>query len=107
MKNLEKDLHDCKTIRDKICDEAYAQKLYAALCNMQWRHKDHDDSGPFGLWSCSWRYSGGIVSDIRNMHHNTNEDYIDWYCSGNEGNVSEEIEADLKALGWTPVEWPS
>jgi hypothetical protein len=41
------------------------------------------------------------------MHHNTNEDYIDWYCSGNEGNVSEEIEADLKALGWTPVEWPS
>jgi hypothetical protein len=49
-------------------------------------------------------------------------DYINWYCSGmgeglgngdadgtkgyvSEGTVTEEIQMDLKALGWFPVEW--
>ena len=28
-------------------------------------------------WQCSWRHSGGIVSNLREQG-----DYIDWYCSG-------------------------
>ena len=103
MKNLERDLYDCKTIRSKVCDEGYAKKLYAALCNMQWHH---NDSKPDELWSCSWRYSGGLVSGLRNLELSTNEDYLDWYCSGNEGFVDEEIKEDLASLGWSPVEWP-
>jgi hypothetical protein len=103
MKNLEKDLHDSKTIRSKVRNNDYARKLYAALCNMQWRHGDNK---PDELWSCTWRYSGGIVSDLRNLELSTIEDYLDWYCSGNEGFVYEEIKQDLASLGWSPVEWP-
>ena len=64
-------------------------------------------------WSCSWRHAGGIVADMLEKG-----DYIDWYCSGirhdeegitsgyvPEGQVTEEIELDLKKLGWIPVEW--
>jgi hypothetical protein len=69
------------------------------------------------LWSASWRYSGGIIADMRGSG-----DYLDWYCSGigeglgngdpegvkgyvPEGVVTDEIKEDLKQLSWTPVEW--
>ena len=68
-------------------------------------------------WSCTWRSSGGIVAELRGEG-----DYLSWYCSGmgglsdyhdsgefegfvSEGRVTEEIEADLKTLGWIPVPW--
>ena len=65
-------------------------------------------------YSCSWRYAGGIVADMREEG-----DYIDWYCSGiqgepdkdwidlghvPEGTVAEEIRKDLFKLGWLPVD---
>ena len=49
-------------------------------------------------WSCSWRYAGGIVADIEGKG-----DYMDYYCSGSEGHVFEEIEQDLFNLGWMVV----
>jgi hypothetical protein len=33
------------------------------------------------------------------------EDYMDFYCSGNEGFVDKEIEEDLHKLGWLPIPW--
>jgi hypothetical protein len=75
-------------------------------------------------WSCSWRYAGGIVANIRQEG-----DYIDWYCTGSnydpppseeldhlnldelmrykesqayvgEGCITDEIREDLFKLGW-------
>ena len=66
-----------------------------------------DDPEP---WSCSWRYAGGILAELR-----FEGDYMDWYCSGigydhdsgyvSEGIVTEEIRNDLAQLGWYPVPW--
>jgi hypothetical protein len=47
---------------------------------------------------------GGIVADLRDL----NEDYIDFYCSGDEGIVADDIAVELGALGWSegPYKYP-
>lgn len=101
--DMEYDLRKCDWIVAKCKDsEIYSQNLYAALCNNRFAMDGRE-------WSCSWRHSGGIVSNLREQG-----DYIDWYCSGmamdedhptckgylSEGAVSEEILNDLRRLGW-------
>jgi hypothetical protein len=79
-------------------------------------------------WSCSWRYAGGIVADMRGEG-----DYIDWYCSGikyndvleqsewdmltqeqqmfrkesagyvAESTITDELQEDLALLGWSVI----
>ena len=116
--NLEYDLRSTKWICDKAKDsDRYAQNLYAAMCNMEFMKLDVMPILKDQRWSCSWRHAGGIVADMREEG-----DYIDWYCSGigsglgngdedgskgyvPEGQVTEEIELDLKKLGWVPIEW--
>lgn len=127
--NLEYDLRSTDWILAKVRNsDAYAQNLYAAMCNMRFVRKEifpylRQDPNK-DLWSASWRSAGGIVADMRQEG-----DYIDWYCSGMgglnqeydaketneqwqkrtgyvpEGVVTEEIEADLLRLGWIPVPW--
>ena len=92
----------------------YAQNLYAALCNNQFQKQDVWLVLKDQHWSCSWRYAGGIVADFRDC----GESYMDWYCSGigekqgitskfvGEGNVTDEIAADLALLGWRVIEEP-
>ena len=122
--NLEWDLRTTPWILDKVVEKSYAQNLYAALCNMRWQRIDVVPILKDEYWSCSWRYAGGIVADMR-----CEGDYIDWYCSGiaggdepdvynealdlkrrgyvSEGTVTDEIKEDLKRLGWQPEEWPN
>ena len=96
--NLEMDLYRSLVICEKCQQsEQYAEALYAALCNMQWEYIGQTETE---LWTCSWRYSGGIIARIVGEG-----DYMDWYCSGNEGTVSEEIAADLLSINWKPVEY--
>ena len=94
--DLEYDLHQSAVIKEKVKNNEYAQKLYAALCNTLWYK-----GGNKKEWSCSWRSSGGIVAELRQI----GEDYLDWYCSFHpiykEGFVDPEIEKDLKELDWT------
>ncbi len=127
--NMEYDLLTTDWILEKVrTRESYAQNLYAAMCNMRFVRKElfpylRQDPDR-DLWSASWRYSGGIIADMRQEG-----DYIDWYCSGMgglnqefdaketneewqnrtgyvpEGVVTEEIEADLFKLGWIPIPW--
>lgn len=121
--NMEYDLLTTDWILDKARNsESYAQNIYAALCNMQWCKIDTWPILSEQYWSCSWRYAGGIVADMRQEG-----DYIDWYCSGMgglnreydgdetneqwqkrtgyvpESVVTEEIEQDFRRLGWMPV----
>jgi hypothetical protein len=114
--NMEYDLLTSDWIAEKCKDDRYAQTLYAALCNNQFIKNDVWPILTEQKWSCSWRYSGGIVADIREQG-----DYLDWYCSGmgsglgngdedgskgyvNEGEITEEITNDLLKLGWIVFE---
>lgn len=108
--NLEYDLRSTHWILEKTrTSEAYAQNLYAALCNNEFVKGDNEP------WGCSWRYAGGIIADMRQEG-----DYIDWYCSGirdvfyeeeenqkwdlrkyvPEGTITDEIFEDLYKLNW-------
>ena len=127
--NLEYDLRSTQWILDKArASEAYAQNLYAAMCNMQFQKLDVMPILKDQRWSCSWRHAGGIIADMRGEG-----DYIDWYCSGirnevsdneymdmtqeekdhyelirryvPEGTVTAEIRDDLERLGWVAREW--
>jgi hypothetical protein len=115
--NLEYDLRSTKWICDKAkARESYAQNIYAALCNQDWQRNDVWPLLKGQTYSCSWRYAGGIVADMREEG-----DYINWYCSGigdglgngdadgvkgyvPEGTVTEEIREDFFKLGWIPVD---
>jgi len=115
--NLEYDLRSTEWVCDKAkASEAYAQNIYAALCNQDWQKNEVWPLLKGETYSCSWRYAGGIVADMREQG-----DYIDWYCSGignelgngdadgvkgyvPEGTVTEEIREDFFKLGWIPVD---
>lgn len=87
--NLEYNLRSNEEILAKARNsEIYCQDLYAALCNNRFFYGDKE-------WTCSWRHAGGIIADMIEKG-----DYINWYCSGNEGHVTEEIRTDLIKLGW-------
>jgi hypothetical protein len=116
--NLEYDLRSTAWILEKVrASDTYAQNLYAAMCNMQFQKIDVWPLLKGETWGCSWRHAGGIIADMQEKG-----DYIDWYCSGigeglgngdkdgtkgyvPEGTVTEEVEKDLKTLGWMPVEY--
>lgn len=114
--DLESELMSCDWIKEKVKDDVYAQNLYAALCNNQFVKNDVLPILKEEVWSCSWRYAGGLVSDLTGQG-----DYLSYYCSGitdiiaddlpepyrkkiskykPEGHVSEEIKQDLFKLGW-------
>lgn len=108
--NLEWDLLTTDWILEKVrANEIYAQNLYAAMCNNDFQKLDLIPILKDQTWSCSWRYAGGIVANMRQQG-----DYIDWYCSGirdshDDGSVPEmivtdEIREDLKKLGWIVVD---
>jgi hypothetical protein len=106
--NMEWDLVTTDWILEKVRgSESYAQNLYAAMCNNGFIKLEVISVLKGEEWSCSWRYAGGIIADMREQG-----DYIDWYCSGirdpmddsnnyvGEGCITDEIRTDLQRLGW-------
>jgi hypothetical protein len=91
-------------------DPKIAADFYSALCNVVWEKKvplPEDEQIIATLkglepttWSCSWRFAGGIIAGIRNEHYNIRESYLDFYCSGNEGNISKVVEECFNRLHW-------
>jgi hypothetical protein len=119
--DLELEMMASEWFRNKVCEnESYAQNLYAAMCNNEFVKNDVWPILEDKRWSCSWRYAGGLVADLREEG-----DYMDWYCSGIQGVtydtvedekifrkrqfvaesvVTDEIRADLLKLGWIVIE---
>lgn len=125
--NMEYDLLTNDWILEKVrADDAYAQNLYAAMCNNGFIKMDIIPILKQEEWGCSWRSAGGIIADMQQKG-----DYIDWYCSGirdigvyapedkavelteeqlarleitkkyvPEGQITDEIRNDLQRLGW-------
>jgi hypothetical protein len=84
--NMEYDLRSTQWICDKAkASEAYAQNLYAAMCNREFVKNDVWPLLTDKRWSCSWRSAGGVVANMVEQG-----DYIDWYCSGIRGDVTDE-----------------
>lgn len=128
--NLEYDLLTTDWILEKArTNEGYAQNLYAAMCNNEFQKLDVVKILKEEKWSCSWRFAGGIIADMR-----AEGDYIDWYCSGIRGHVddeeltemdkeareryfyiknnyvpesvvTDEVRKDLSELGWSIVDY--
>lgn len=71
---------------EEIKNIKFATNLYRSLCNQIWYDTINDVDISF-----SWRASGGFVADIRNEVIGTNENYMDFYCSGNEGEIFDDI----------------
>jgi hypothetical protein len=127
--NMEYDLLTTDWILEKVRNsEAYAQNLYACMCNNEFVKNDVWPRLTDKRWGCSWRSAGGIIADMREEG-----DYIDWYCSGirgdkltddefkvltneqqeaylkskshvGEGHVTDEIREDLLRLGWIVID---
>ena len=111
--NLEKEMHEDAIVIAYLKDEKVATDFYRALCNVDWKKDiplteeekviDKLKGRDSNTWSCSWRYAGGIIADIRNKHYNKNENYMDYYCAGNEGIVTDLVEECFERMGWTPI----
>lgn len=121
LNNLEYDFLTTDWILKKVrTSDQYAQNLYAALCNNNFIKHNVIQILKEQYWSCSWRYAGGIIADMKQKG-----DYIDWYCSGMgglstydesgqedmdkkkyvaESIVTDEIREDLLKLGWSVVD---
>lgn len=118
--NLEIDLYQSNFIVSKAKEnDAYAQNLYAALCNNTFQAQDVFEILGNRTVGFSWRYAGCIVANLRGTG-----DYTDWYCSGiqiyaesdgyhpneitmqfvPEGMITDEIRTDLSQIGWYAVD---
>lgn len=101
--DLERDLHNHITLVERVkSDVTFAESLYAALCNNQFRHVNMTDD-PEDFWSCTWRAAGDIVAELTN---NPQNDYLTYYCTGNEGMVTPELVQLFAEIGWTARPWP-
>jgi len=99
--NLEQDMQDAKWFVDKVrATESYAQNVYAALCNNAFQKLEVLPVLRDEIWSCSWRYAGGIVALLR-----SEGDYMDWYCSGIHGDPKEIDYAAAEAQGFNPAKY--
>lgn len=113
--DLEEDMSKDEGIISLLRHREIACEFYAALCNMKWvriveipedqQIIDKLKGENRKEWSCTWRYAGGIIADIRNTAYNVHENYLDFYCSGNEGHVSPTVKRQFERLGWAPEEW--
>lgn len=111
------EIADDQEIIAHLADIGLARDFYRALCNMRWERIEEipEDERIINrlkgitpeIWSCTWRSAGAIIASIRSNHHSVYEDYMSFYCSGDEGYVSELVEKNFNRLGWKKHPWPN
>ncbi|PIW26880.1 MAG: hypothetical protein COW30_12940 [Rhodospirillales bacterium CG15_BIG_FIL_POST_REV_8_21_14_020_66_15] len=75
--------------RIRANDEA-AAAMWSALANVDWRHPETGDNASY-----TFRAAGDMIAAIRGQGT-----YMDWYCCGPSGTVSDEIAAAMALEGW-------
>ena len=106
--SFERDVGQSAKMLELLQYESFARAFYAGLCNRTWKKvydvdEEHTLSvlrGESREYSCSWRHAGGFIAQLRNDYYNTNEDYMDYYCSGNEGHLAQIVKDALEEIGW-------
>ena len=99
--NMEYDMRTSVFMLTKVrASEAYAQNLYAAMCNRSFMKNEVWPQLKGQSWSCSWRYAGGIIADMLQKG-----DYIDWYCSGINGGISDDDLVKMSAEDQARHHW--
>ena len=73
-------------------NEEFGTELWSALANVEWFHKDDPDNAGQG-WS--FRAAGSFIASMLCYG-----DYMDWYCSGPDGVVSDYIAEAMASKGW-------
>lgn len=118
--DIERDLFEemkkDRIVIDYLADRSIATDFYMALSNVVWYPKKpsipeeeqiisklRGDPGEPG-WGCSWRAAGAYIAEIRNMHYISvnQEDYMDFYCSGEEGTITDLVRECFDRMGWIP-----
>lgn len=102
--SLEDDMKSSPLVRSLLKNREVAEQFYAALCNMQWVYRKNITekaifdrlAGKDKTWSCTWRYAGGLIAEIRD----NGESYLDFYCSGHEGTVNDLVKDTFNKMGW-------
>ena len=66
--------------------------LWSSLANVRWFNKADKENTDCGL---SFRSAGSMIAELLGEG-----DYMDWYCSGDVGVVSEYIADAMATRGW-------
>lgn len=70
-------------------DDDFCCRLWSSLANVAWYLHEKE-------YSFSFRGAGSLIAAIRSSGN-----YMDWYCSGVDGKVNDEISSVLEKDGWT------
>lgn len=74
-------------------DPELCAEMWSALANVEWTTYNGDSA------AYSFRAAGDLIAAVIGRG-----DYMDWYCSGPDGRVSERVANALATEGWFPVE---
>lgn len=103
--------HARKALYELAQDDDSAVELYSALCNVVWVPENYpqEDARAYdeSRWKgehdevidFSWRGAAQFVADLREQ----DETYLDFYCSGEEGDISGRVLKVMKSLGLRPL----
>jgi hypothetical protein len=70
-------------------DEMLCQEVWSALANCSWEHQNGDTA------SYTWRAAGDLIAAVIGRG-----DYMDWYMSGPDGEVSDRVAEAMEKEGW-------
>jgi hypothetical protein len=70
----------------------FGRELWPAMANIIWYHLSDPDKTECGY---SFRAAGSLIASML-----CKGDYMDWYCSGPDGTVSDYIAEKMASKGW-------
>ena len=73
-------------------NEKFGVELWSALANVSWINRNDPNRTDCGE---SFRSAGSLISSML-----CKGDYMDWYCSGTDGVVSEFVSQKMAERGW-------